>query len=378
MLDTRKEFSTLLKVALVFVFLSISLVLWQVLPSEESQDEDYDPDENIEEQDLIDLEERSPSHDSRDSSSLQRLSQRNFGMVGEVGDDAMGIDPIEYLTTWNFNNLPENERSKYYKETRLSDGSLSREYWFYAEDKDIEVAPGIFFPAWTYNGQVPGPTIRATEGDSIKIHLINAGTKPHSLHFHGFHESSMDGSMPSDLLLPGESFIYEFLAEPYGVHLYHCHGLPITDHIHRGLYGTYIVDPKVDTRPKTDKELIMMMNGFDTNFDGENDIYSVNTVAFYYTQHPIKVKQGELVRIYLVNILEFDALNSFHLHANFFDEYPTGTEQEPDFFTDIVTMGQGERSILDVRFRNSGPFMVHAHKTEFSELGWMAMFEVEE
>jgi len=98
-----------------------------------------------------------------DYGKLQQIAQKNMGMVGQVGEDAIGIDPMEYLTTWNFNNLPEEERKKFYKETKRKDGSLLREYWFYAEDKEIEVAPGIFFPAWTYNGQVPGPTIRATE-----------------------------------------------------------------------------------------------------------------------------------------------------------------------------------------------------------------------
>ena len=59
----------------------------------------------------------------------------------------------------------------------------------------------------------------------------------------------------------------------------------------------------------------MVMNGFDTNFDGANEVYAVNTVGFHYVNEPIRVKRGELVRIYLVNVLEFDPLNSFHIHA---------------------------------------------------------------
>ena len=57
----------------------------------------------------------------------------------------------------------------------------------------------------------------------------------------------------------------------------------------------------------------MVMNGFDTNLDGENEVYAVNTVAFHYQHHPIAVRQGELTRVYLVNVTEFDLLNSFHL-----------------------------------------------------------------
>lgn len=312
--------------------------------------------------------------DDKEIHNLQQISQESVGVVGEVSSS--DFDPTRYLTTWNFNNLSPQEREEFYRETPLADGTILREYWIIAEDKNIEIAPGVFFPAWTFNGQVPGPTLRATEGDRIKIYFKNDGTHPHTMHFHGYHTSEMDGAMTETFVLPGESFTYEFTAEPFGLHLYHCHSLPISQHIGKGLYGTYIVDPRNDTRPKADRELVMMMNGFDTNFDGENEVYGVNTVAFAYEHRPIEVVQGELVRIYLVNILEIDQINSFHLHANFFDEYKTGTKLTPDTFTDTLILGQGERSILDVRFQYPGMYMFHAHKTEFAEKGWSGFFEV--
>lgn len=299
-----------------------------------------------------------------------------MGMVGEVSADAIGIDPTAYLTSFNFSHLTAAERSRVYRETPLADGRMLREYWITAVDREIEIAPGIRFPAWTYNGQVPGPTIRATEGDLLRIHFTNAGSRPHTMHFHGYHTEAMDGSLPQHFVEPGGTFVYEFPAEPFGLHLYHCHATPLTQHIHKGLYGVFIVDPRGGRPPA--RELVMTMNGFDTNFDEANEVYAVNTVGFYYNDHPIRVRVGEPVRIYLVNILEFDETNSFHLHANFFHEYRTGTGLAPDRFTDIVTMGQAERSILEVRFRHPGRFMFHAHKTEFSELGWMGMFEVTE
>ena len=306
----------------------------------------------------------------------QRIAQHSMGVAGSYSDD--GFNPTEYLTAWNFNNLPPEERAEFYKETPLGNSSLLREYWIFAEDKDIEIAPGVMFPAWTYNGQVPAPTIRATEGDKIRIHFTNRGGKPHTMHFHGFHPANMDGSLTEDFVYPGQSFTYEFDADPYGIHLFHCHSMPLKQHIAKGLYGAYIVDPKNDTRPHADRELVMVMNGFDTDLDGENDVYAVNTQAFYYAMNPIKVEKNELVRIYLVNILEFDLMNSLHIHATFFDEYSTGTKMEPNAYTDIVSFVQGERSILDVRFRYPGTYMFHAHQTEFSELGWMGFFEVEE
>jgi FtsP/CotA-like multicopper oxidase with cupredoxin domain len=174
----------------------------------------------------------------------------------------------------------------------------------------------------------------------------------------------------------GESFAYEFDADPFGLHLYHCHAMPLADHIAKGLYGAFIIDPKRG-RPDAD-EMVMVMNGFDTNFDRSNEVYAVNTVGFAYLDEPIRVRRDELVRIYLVNILEFDPINSFHVHANFFHHYPTGTSLEPVEFTDTIIQGQGQRGLLEMRFPFPGRYMFHAHVTEFAELGWMGFFEVTE
>jgi FtsP/CotA-like multicopper oxidase with cupredoxin domain len=121
----------------------------------------------------------------------------------------------------------------------------------------------------------------------------------------------------------------------------------------------------------------MVLNAFDTNFDASNEVYAVNTVAFAYMDRPIRVRRGELVRMYVVNVLEYDPINSFHLHANFFHHYPTGTSLQPSEFTDTIIQGQGQRGILEVRFPHRGRFMFHAHKSEFAELGWAGFFEVE-
>ena len=167
-----------------------------------------------------------------------------------------------------------------------------------------------------------GPTLRATEGDRLRIRFINGSDHPHSIHFHGIHPAAMDGIDP---IAPGKEFVYEFDAAPFGLHLYHCHVRPLASHISKGLYGTFIIDPK-QPREKAD-ELLMVMNGFDTNFDAANEVYAANTIGFAYAERPIQIKRNELVRIYLVNVLEFDLINSFHLHGNLFDYIPTGTSK---------------------------------------------------
>lgn len=285
----------------------------------------------------------------------------HFGNMA-VGDvDTSRFDPMKYLKNFEAGKV-----------TTLPDGRTLREFEVTAIDREIEVAPGVFFAAWTYNGQVPGPTLRATLGDQVRIKFTNAGSHPHTMHFHGFHAAGMDGVF--ELVETGETFVYDFVAEPFGLHLYHCHVPPLKRHIHKGLYGVFIVDPPGGRPPAN--EMVMMMNGFDVDFDSQNDLYAVNTVAHHYMKNPIQLKQNELIRIYLVNITEFDLINSMHVHATFFNEYKTGTKLEPDNFTDTVILGQGERSILELTYKFPGNYLFHAHVSEFAELGWSGMFEV--
>lgn len=292
--------------------------------------------------------------------SLQRGSHHDMVTVGELRSGS--FDPTAFLHQFDTGKV-----------STLPSGQTLREYQLVAEDREIEVAPGVFYPAWTYNGTVPGPTIRCTEGDRVRIYFRNKGHHAHSVHFHGIHPAHMDGAF--EPVQPGQSYTYEFDAEPFGLQLYHCHTVPIKRHIHKGLYGVFLIDPKAGRPPA--HELVMVMNGFDTNFDGENEVYAVNTVAFHYQKHPIQIKLGELVRVYLVNITEFDLLNSFHLHGNFFKMYKTGTDLERFEWTDLVTLCQGERAILEFTYKHPGPFMFHAHQSEFAELGWSGIFQVQ-
>jgi FtsP/CotA-like multicopper oxidase with cupredoxin domain len=292
-----------------------------------------------------------------------------FAPGRQVDHRANGFNPTELLRDFDYG-----------KTRRLASGRVAREWELVATEKEIEVAPGVRYEAWTYNGRVPGPTLRCREGERLRVRFANGSPHPHTVHFHGIHPSFADG-VPGigevrggGLIEPGESYVYEFDAAPFGLHLYHCHVTPLASHISRGLYGAFVIDPKRG-RPSAD-ELVMVMNGFDTNFDRSNEVYGVNTVGFHYMHEPIRVKRGELVRVYLVNLLEFDPLNSFHVHANFFHYYPTGTSLEPSEFTDTVIQGQGQRGILELRFPSRGRFMFHAHVSEFAELGWTGFFEV--
>lgn len=326
-----------------------------------------------------------------------------MGAVGQVDHEANGFTPTELLTDFDYGIVS------------VEGGRTVRRWRLVALDREFEIAPGVFFPGWVYGsttsaasrrrggiaGQCPGPTLRCIEGERLEIELINAGSHPHTLHFHGIHSARMDGvpgSGPGGNVLPGQSFTYVFDANPFGCHLYHCHSLPLKRHIHKGLYGAFIVDPDparysgeeqalarsrnhLEPENAAVNEMVMVMNAFDTNFDGDNEVYAVNSIAFAYgMETPIPIRAGQRQRLYLVNITEFDPINSFHLHANFFDYYDHGTTLQPTLKTvDTIMQCQAQRGILEFSFAGfePGDYMFHAHQSEFAELGWMGFFRVE-
>jgi FtsP/CotA-like multicopper oxidase with cupredoxin domain len=297
---------------------------------------------------------------------------------------------IEYLTFFNCGRVSESQN-----------GQTVREFTLIAtENQTIEVMDGGYvFKAWTFNGTLPGPTMRVTEGDLVRITLVNDknNARSHSLHMHSIHPGEMDGVEGKGIVAPGESFTYEFVAQPFGVYPYHCHVSPVADHISRGLYGALIIDPK-EPRPQM-PEMVMMMNGYDFNYDMEgpafiptveeavnnempdveerdNELYSVNGKAFDYVNHPIELVAGEEYRIYLVNMLEFDLVNNIHVHGTMFEYYPSGTSKDPEQVNDIVTLSQGDRGILELSYPYPGKYMFHTHINEFADKGWMSFFNV--
>ena len=131
----------------------------------------------------------------------------------------LSVDPDNFLHEFNYGRV-----------STLPDGTTLREFTIFGEDVEVEVAPGIFFNAWTYNGTIPGPTIRVTEGDLVRIMFINNSEHPHTMHFHGIHQGDIfikDGDVFGDdvnIASRIESF------SPIG-------GISISDKVHKDISG---------------------------------------------------------------------------------------------------------------------------------------------
>lgn len=290
----------------------------------------------------------------------QRQSPVNVPPIeSDPAADPTGTNPMAVLRNFDYGTL------------KRENGRNIREFQFIAGNSILQLNSAVSFNSWNINNRVPGPTMRATEGDRIRVLFLNQGGHAHSLHFHGVHPSEVDGIRP---VRHGAAAIYEFDAEPFGVHLYHCHVAPVTRHISKGLYGMFIIDPP-GGRPPADEQ-VLVMAGYDINDDNQNELYAFNGLPDYYMQHPIPIYQNQLIRLYVLNMIEFDAAVTFHLHANFFEVYRTGMSLTPSEKTDVITMGTAERHILEFAYRFPGKYMFHPHQDAIAEAGCMGQFEV--
>lgn len=319
---------------------------------------------------------------------LSRRQLLNFGIAG-VGLTAAGFAIQQnwnrHQSSVNIPPLPSVEKDNLvngvnpiallrdfdYGTVKRENGRTIREFRITALNSTIQLNTHVTFNTWNFNNRIPGPTLRAKQGDRIRVLFFNQGGHSHSIHFHGTHPATVDGVRP---IRHGAATIYEFDAEPYGLHLYHCHTEPINRHIGKGLYGMFIIDPP-ESRPPAD-EMVLVMAGYDVNEDNRNEMYAFNGQPDYYMMHPIPIYQNQLIRLYVLNMIELDSAVTFHLHANFFQVYPTGMTLTPTHQTDVITMGTAERHILEFAYKYPGKYMFHPHQDVVAEAGCMGLFEV--
>ncbi len=165
----------------------------------------------------------------------------------------------EILTTQKLRKLPVLTETDAIRPT----GHV-HEYKIEAKPARWELVSGVQTDAYTLNGTVPGPTIRAKEGDTIRVILKNSLPEETAIHWHGLHvPNKMDGvpSFTQHAVRPGETFTYEFVANHAGTYMYHSHFNSIPQ-IDKGLYGLLIIDPQNQGPLKHDREFTMLFGGW--------------------------------------------------------------------------------------------------------------------
>jgi FtsP/CotA-like multicopper oxidase with cupredoxin domain len=227
-----------------------------------------------------------------------------------------------------------------------------------------EVEPGKFFEAWSYNGVVPGPEIRVTEGDKVRINVTNNLPQSTAVHWHGLLvPNSMDGVpfLTQPPIKPGETFTYEFQIREgnAGSHMYHSHHNAAFQ-VTMGLLGAFIVEPKdPSTRPAYDREYTLILN------DGPLGGFTINGKGFPATQ-PLVAKRGEKILVRYMN--EGLMIHPMHLHGMAQQVIAKdGYLQPMPWYCDTLNIAPGERWDVLIDATEVGVWAFHCHILSHAE-----------
>ncbi len=245
-----------------------------------------------------------------------------------------------------------------------------KEFHLTVEAIEWEVAPGMKIKAWGYNGQTPGPTIEAVEGDRVRFIVTNKLPEPTAVHWHGvLLPSGMDGvqGLTQKAIMPGETFAYEFTLKQHGTQMYHSHGDEMVQ-IGLGTMGFFIIHPK-HREPKIDRDYAIFLNEWfvepgssrpNPNVMSDFNMFTFNSRAFPGTA-PLLARPGERVRIRVGHVgQEFHAI---HLHGHNFKMVGTDGGDIPESAQyPETTVGIGPGQTRDVEFTAiPGDWALHCH-----------------
>jgi nitrite reductase (NO-forming) len=258
------------------------------------------------------------------------------------------------------------------------------------EEKLLTVAEGFSQAVWTFGGSIPGPVIRVTQGDLIRIRLVNPATArlPHSV---DFHSSLVAWNDEMTSINPGEEKIYEFRAEYAGVWMYHCGTAPALHHIANGMYGMMIVEPKGGLEP-VDQEFAIVQSEWYLGPQGQPasltkasaaapapDLVMFNGVANQYVDTPIEIPTGERVRAFVLNAGP-SVDSSFHIVGTIFDRVvKEGVELRIDnpgrYGSQAVDLSPAQGAFVEFTMAEDGLYPIVTHAFNFVGRGALGLFQ---
>lgn len=241
-------------------------------------------------------------------------------------------------------------------------------------DRTVEIAPGIRYQAWTFNGTVPGPVIHARVGQTIEVTLVNRSSMGHSI---DFHSALAPPDTAYQTIAPGQQIKYSWVAQYPGVFLYHCGTPPVLAHISNGMYGAVVVDPQ-NGWGGTAQNFVLLQSEFYTKpvaneagvFRGDMakmktsmpDVVDFNGRAFRYQATPLNISVGQTVRVFVVNAGP-SHFSAFHVVGSIFDRaYVDGNPANllRGLQTLSVPPGGGAMAEFTVRQPSRYPFVTHS------------------
>lgn len=263
----------------------------------------------------------------------------------------------------------------------IGGGGQVREITMWVEQTDWNIHPNVNTTTWAFCAEgdgvepvwdgacgVPGPTIHVTKGDTIRLTFKNTHTIPHTVHFHGWHpfmtdmsgNSLIDGAM---VVSPGSEAVIEWVAEPAGSFIYHCH-FDTPTHMEMGMYGAFIVDDPKESSPP-DQDFVAVLDEWsihdEPQFTGampDYNYFTINGKSFPQTQIWM-VGPGENIRIHMVNAgYKFHAM---HLHGYTPDSWEGVAGPDYAVPTDVREIAPGQTVVLDFKAEREGVWLFHDH-----------------
>lgn len=242
----------------------------------------------------------------------------------------------------------------------------------------IAVNPATAYKSMNFGRQVPAPTLRITEGDTVHFTLTNQGQMPHSIDFHA---AQTAWSKNYQEVAPGASFSFDWTASYPGVFMYHCGAAPVLMHMADGMYGAVIVDPK-GGRPAAREYLLVQSEFYGSGgqyakmLSDPPDFVVFNGQAVRYKTNPLVATAGELVRIFIVNAGP-NSSSAFHVIGALFSHVEAdGNPANRQGMRQTIDVPPGDGALVELTFAEPGTYPFVTHKFADATKGATGLFKV--
>ena len=266
-------------------------------------------------------------------------------------------------------------------------GATTHDVTFHVQEAVHEVAPGVTQQAWTFNGQVPAPTLRGHVGDVFNVTVVNDGTMTHSIDFHA---SQVAPDVAMAAIPPGKSLRYQFKAEFSGIWMYHCGTAPAIEHIANGMFGAVIIDPP--GLAPVSHEFVMIQSELYLGPQGQPgdmakmladkpDAVVFNGYVNQYKFAPIKVDPGQRIRIWVLDAGPND-ISSFHIVGTIFDtafkegHYQLQPGNPTSGGSQALDLLPAQGGFIETTFAQPGVYTMVSHRFADASQGDLGTFDV--
>jgi FtsP/CotA-like multicopper oxidase with cupredoxin domain len=249
-----------------------------------------------------------------------------------------------------------------------------KEFHLVAEPVKREISPGMTAHLWGYNGQSPGPTIEAVEGDKVRIFVTNKLPEHTTIHWHGMLlPSGMDGvgGLTQPHIKPGKTFVYEFELQKSGTFMYHPHADEMVQ-MAMGMMGFFVIHPRDPKLHRVDRDFVFLIGAYDidpgsyvpkVNTMLEFNLWTWNSRVFPGIDHLV-VRKGDRVRVRMGNLSM--TAHPIHMHGYHFSV--TGTDggwvpesaRWPEVTIDVPV---GAMRAFEFDAHVPGDWAIHCHKS---------------